>query len=137
MIWFVFFLLCLTAYRLTRLIVKDTFPPVLWIRDRLAGGWRPLTDKEWEVRNWNIAHGQGDVLPNLTQINGTQNRWVERKPWSPYWLAELLSCPWCASAYVSGALVAVVDLVYGIPVPWLQGPAVWAVAAVLASREEL
>ena len=38
----------LATYRLTRLVVADTFPPVLWLRDRLAGGWRPLTAKEQE-----------------------------------------------------------------------------------------
>lgn len=139
MTWFVFSLLCLTAYRLTRLIVKDTFPPVLWIRDRLAGGWRPMTDAEWRYR-MSTEYLKIPVEQRWRTTSDTgkrEHRWVERAGWSPDWLAELLSCPWCASAYVSGALVAAVDLVYGIPVPWLQGPAVWAVAAVLASREEL
>lgn len=27
----------LTTYRLTRLVVDDTFPPVKWVRDRLTG----------------------------------------------------------------------------------------------------
>ena len=44
MTWFVFALLCLTAYRATRLLIKDTFPPVLWLRDNLVGGWRPTTE---------------------------------------------------------------------------------------------
>jgi hypothetical protein len=127
-IWFVFLVMCLTAYRATRLLIKDTFPPVLWLRDTLAGGWRPLTEQEQrepvQVRTW---HAQ--------EVHGVMNRWVERRAWSPDWLAELITCPWCASAYVSGGLTAAVDVLYGVPVPWLVGPAVWAVAALLASRE--
>lgn len=139
MTWFVFVLMCLAAYRLTRLIVKDTFPPVLWLRDRLVGGWRPLTEPEQAqtlVRLQSIADTQDDPeFGQLRMINFKTSRYLTRKPWSPYWLAELLSCPWCASAYVSGGLTAAVDVFYGVPVPWLVGPAVWAVSAVLASRE--
>jgi hypothetical protein len=129
--YFVFILLCLTAYRLTRLLIKDTLPPVLWLRDRLVGGWRPMLSAEWEA-----IRQPGAKVPWAHQnINGVENRWVERQSWVPDWLAELLSCPWCASAYVSGALVAVTDVLYGLPVPWLQGMAVWAVAALLSSRK--
>jgi hypothetical protein len=128
---FVFLCLVLTAYRATRLIVKDDFPPVLWVRDRLVGGWRPLTGAEWEQ-----AQKTGmDQFKPTTAVKGVENRWIVRKPWSPHWLAELLGCPWCVSAYVSGALVLATDLTYGLPVPWLVGPAVWAAAALLASRE--
>lgn len=124
-------LMSLTAYRITRLIVKDTFPPVLWIRDRLAGGWRPLTAKERAApvavpwRNQTEEH------------DGVMERYVVRWRWVPHWLAELLSCPWCASAYVSGALILAMDLTTGVPWPWLMGVAVWAGASVMASREWL
>ncbi len=129
---YVFVLLCLTAYRLTRLLIKDTFPPVMWLRDRLVGGWRPITEEE--RRTIRSAADHTDVPFATTDINGVTNRWVVRRAWVPDWLAELLSCPWCASAYISGALVAVTDVTYGVPVPWLVGPAVWAVAALLSSR---
>jgi Protein of unknown function (DUF1360) len=129
---YVFALLCLAAYRLTRLLIKDTFPPVLWLRDNLVGGWRPLTPGEQEIQS--RQPGGNQAFP-LTEIGGVTNRWVTRRSWVPHWLAELLSCPWCASAYVSGALVAVTDITYGVPVPWLVGPAVWAVAALLSSRD--
>lgn len=125
---FVFVLLVLSAYRLTRLLVKDTLPPVLALRDRLAGGWRPLTLKEHneplQARTWR------------SQIfDDREMRWVEKKPWSPYWLGELITCPWCASAYVSGALTVLTDVFYGVPAPWLTGVAVWAGAALLTSQE--
>lgn len=140
-------LLSFAAYRLTRLLVKDTFPPVLWLRDRLAGGWRPLTPAEWRaVRGFTPATqrvrlkpgpGQPDTGLQTQDIDGKTHRWVEKRPWAPDWLSELITCPWCASAYVSGAVVAVADLTHGIPVPWLMGFAVWAGAAILASREWL
>lgn len=128
---YVFALLCLTAYRLTRLLIKDTFPPVLWLRDNLVGGWRPATEGEMRT----IRDPALSTPWHTTVIDGRTQRWVDRCDWVPDWLAELLSCPWCASAYVSGALVAVTDVTYGVPVPWLVGPAVWAVAALLASRD--
>jgi hypothetical protein len=134
--WFVFVLLVLTAYRGTRLIVRDTFPPVLWLRDRLAGGWRPLTGAEQERYaalneiDKRRVRERWAYDPEAAE----RGRYVRRAPWSPHWLAELITCPWCASAYVSGALVAVTDLTYGLPVPWLTGPAVWAGASLLAGQ---
>lgn len=124
-----FVLLVLTAYRVTRLVVKDTLPPVLWLRDRLAGGWRPLTAGEQEAPtavSWrNQTEYHDDVL----------ERYLPRSRWSPAWLAELITCPWCASGWVTGALMAVTDVTYGVPAPWLVGPAVWAASALLASRD--
>lgn len=133
-------LLVLAVYRLTRLVVKDDFPPVLWVRDRLAGGWRPLTSREWEIiRSNRFDPGKpGGSKPNpfqMRDIDETASRWVERARWSPHWLAELMTCPWCASGWLSGAVVAATDLTVGLPVPWLYGVAVWGAAAPLASRE--
>lgn len=119
-------MLTAVAYRGTRLVVRDTLPPVLWLRDRLAGGWRPMTEKE-RLRT------DGDDWP-IQKINEVDNRYVYRWARSPDWLAELITCPWCASAYVSGALVAVTDLSVGVQWPWLMGGAVWATSALLTSR---
>lgn len=130
--WFTLLVLALAAYRITRLIVKDDFPPVLWMRDRLVGGWRPLTPREWDQ-----VRTVGEPVPFHTKdIPGKgASRYVERRSWVPYWLAELLGCPWCVSAYVSGALTGATDAVSGVPRPWLVGVAVWALSALLASRE--
>jgi len=131
-----FVLLVLTVYRLTRLITTDDFPPVLWVRDRLAGGWRPLTMSE------NRAYSNAKALNDpegpsfvTTEINGVTHRWVNRSDWSPDWLAELITCPWCASGWASSAVVLATDLTVGLPVPWLYGVAVWGAAALLASRK--
>ncbi|MFJ8538174.1 DUF1360 domain-containing protein [Streptomyces sp. NPDC093591] len=127
--WLLLIMLSLATYRLTRLVVEDTFPPVLWLRDRLVGGWRPLTEAEWE-------HVRSKGVPWKTQaIDGVENRWVERKKWSPYWLAELLSCPWCASGWVALALTAGTWAVVGLPVPLLVWFAVWAAGALIAAQD--
>jgi hypothetical protein len=34
---FTFVLMTLSAYRLTRLLVEDNFPPILWVREKLTG----------------------------------------------------------------------------------------------------
>lgn len=131
MIWFVAVCMALTVYRATRLITRDTFPPVLWLRDTLSGGWRPLTEQEWRWR----VDPKLDTSWMRMDDSAPPNRWVERAAWSPYWLAELVSCPWCASGWIAGALTLATDLTYGLPVPWLVGPAVWAAGALLASKE--
>jgi len=126
-------LLILVAYRATRLVVRDTFPPVLWARDRLAGGWRKLTEAE---RDRYYATSEKSELIKQWEINKNDltQRYIRRVSWSPHWLAELITCPWCASAYVSGALVLITDCVIGIQWPWLMGGAVWAGASLIASR---
>lgn len=131
--WFVLTLMALTVYRLTRLVIKDTLPPVLWLRDHIAGGWRPMTGKEWA--QFRVKSSKPLWLVRV--INDDTNRYIYRWSWSPEWLAELWSCPWCVSGWIAGAVTAVTDIVIGIPVPVLQGVAVWALGAVAASRKEL
>lgn len=129
-LWLLSIVLVFGSYRLTRLITKDDFPPVLWARDRLAGGWRPLTEREWSQ-----FREEGHTEFKTTTLDGETNRWVQRASWSPYWLADLVTCPWCASAYVSLGLVGGTALWVGLPVPLLMWLGVWAASAVLASQE--
>jgi hypothetical protein len=130
--WLLLLVMSLATYRLTRLLVADTFPPVLWLRDRLVGGWRPLTEPEQEI----VARQPGGNHPfPLTEVDGVQQRWNTRRRWSPFWLAELLSCPWCASGWVALAVTGGVWASVGLPVPLLVWPAVWAVGALIAAQE--
>ena len=152
-VWLLVVLLCAATYRLTRLIVRDDFPPVLWLRDRLVGGWRPLTDKEHAAYLTAPRDRIGDVLPlklkadapawmkhvqsvDYEDPRGTQeSRFIVRWTWVPYWLSDLLSCPWCASGWVSLALVVAVAFTVGVPAPLLVWPAVWGAGALLAARK--
>lgn len=136
MIWFVTVLMALTVYRATRLVTRDTFPPVLWMRDHLAGGWRNLTTEEQRYLFGEGVSEKRLELRKLWNVNpeGTQ-RYLYRSRYSRYWIGELITCPWCASGWVAGALTLTVDLTYGLPVPWLVGPAVWGAGALLASQD--
>jgi hypothetical protein len=140
MLWLYLIMMALSGYRLTVLVVRDTFPPVLWLRDRVVGGWRPLTDKEWSAVR---AAGRGEK-PFHTQsldfggARGEQEaRWIDRKPWVPYWLAELMSCPWCASGWIALALACAgaAQGFYGWPVAWMVWGSVWAFSALLAAKD--
>jgi hypothetical protein len=137
--WLLSIILVFGSYRLTRLITKDDFPPVLWMRDKLAGGWRPLTTKEQEQTSTVLQSVQDTYehpeFGQVRMINFQASRYVRRAKWSPWWLADLVSCPWCVSAYVSLALVGVTALWIGLPVPLLMWFAVWGASALLASKE--
>lgn len=138
--WLLILCMAVANYRATRLISKDDFPPVLWLRDRLAGGWRPLTTREQE--HYPVKTPTDDQpfvrdrkLGNLTLIDGQVNRYVRRSRRSPYWLAELVSCPWCVSGWLAAALTAAVAFTVGVPAPLLVWGAVWGASSLLASRE--
>jgi hypothetical protein len=144
--WLLLIVISLAVYRVTRLLVKDTFPPVLWLRDRFVGGWRPLTSAEWELvraRSFDPKHQPGiqeESLPfqmrDVDHGNGEEaSRWVEKWSWVPEWLSDLLSCPWCASGWVSLAVVAAVAYTVGVPAPVLVWPAVWAAGSLLAAQK--
>jgi hypothetical protein len=141
-LWLLLIVMSLATYRVTRLVVADTFPPVLWLRDRLVGGWRPLTEKEREKYVTDVAGVvEGPVaLPHpqlgaLLRTDGEVSRYARRVEWSPFWLSELLSCPWCASGWVALGVTGGVWAVAGLAMPVLVWFAVWALGALLAGQE--
>jgi hypothetical protein len=137
--WLLLLVMALATYRGTKLVVEDTFPPVLWLRDRLVGGWRPLTLKESETNRLPVLdEGQSATvagLGGLTMTDGIVHRYVHRWRRSPFWLAELISCPWCASGWVAAGVTAGTWAVAGLPLPILVWAAVWAVGALLAAQD--
>lgn len=134
--WLLMIVMSLATYRLTRLLIKDTFPPVLWLRDRLAGGWRPLTEPEVRTLAVLPPEKANDLRKIVWQVDEkAENRYVYRAAWSPYWLAELVSCPWCASGWISMGVTAGTWGATGLPVPLLVWPAVWAAGALLAAQD--
>lgn len=139
--WLLLVLMSLATYRLTRLLVDDTFPPVLWLRDRAVGGWRPLTEKEQHTQALPaLAEGQRVVtaqLGGLMMVEGELHRYVDRSERVPFFFAGLLSCPYCASGWVAMAVAAGVWWWLGLAVPllvllWL---AAWALGGLLAAQE--
>lgn len=141
--WLYLIMMALSGYRLTVLVVRDTFPPVLWLRDRIVGGWRPLTDKEWAAYRARQAGASSAWMKHTKSIDfegvrGTQEaRWMDRKPWVPYWLSELVSCPWCASGWISLALASAgaAQGLYPWSRAWLVWGSVWAVSALMAAKD--
>lgn len=73
---------------------------------------------------WWVQH----LRPTIVRKDGSTDWW---------WLGELASCPWCASAYLSGGLVLVTWLIgYSLPVPVFCWLAVWGAGALLAYAAE-
>jgi hypothetical protein len=128
--WFLLASLSLSTFILTKLIVDFDFPPVLWLRDRVVGGWRPLTLAE-------RADHRSDPssAPAIQQIDGEPHRYLARKGWVPLFFAELMGCPWCVSGWISAATVAGTWAAAGLPVPVLYWLSAWALGALLAQRD--
>lgn len=124
--WLLLVLMSLTTYRITRLCTEDTFPPMLWVRDRLAGGWRDMTEPEQLKEHRAVVVDGGDGVPQI---------YIRRWKRSPFWLAELISCPWCASGWVALGVVTATWGFVGLDYPVLWWPAVWALGALLAAQE--
>ena len=133
--WFALAALSLATFILTKLVVDLDFPPVLWLRDRVVGGWRPLTLAETDRLQRSIATKGAGVPWKWQEFDGERHVWAERTPWIPLFFAELMSCPWCVSAWLSAGLVTGTWAVAGLPVPLLLWPSTWALGALLAQHD--
>ncbi|MBE4735700.1 DUF1360 domain-containing protein [Streptomyces caniscabiei] len=140
-LWLLLIVMSLATYRVTRLVVADTFPPVLWLRDRLVGGWREPTMKEQHHELFPTGEVEEHTLKSVPGLGMFQlvddELFIYARRWkrSPFWLAELLSCPWCASGWIALAVTAGVWAVAGLAMPALVWLAVWAAGALLAGQE--
>lgn len=112
-----FVILSLATFRITWLITKDDFPPIFYAR-RWIQQLRPGVMR----------------VPARVHARYTDNNLYGEEPYFDYWwLGELVSCTWCASAYVSGALVFATWRLHGLPLPLLWWFAVWGAGAFLAN----
>jgi len=103
----------LTSFRLTRLVVEDDFPLVKIPREWVIG--KPVYN--YDTEQWEPA-------------NKHEGRWY-------YWFGELISCPWCASGWISLGLVVLVaaSTKSGLLVEWfLLWIATWAIGSVTAAK---
>lgn len=113
--WLLLALMSLATFRLTRLVVFDTFPPVAWVRTRLQHA-RPTVTRTVDV------HQDGRIYPGQIE--------------EYWWLGELVGCLWCASAYISGGVTLIVWAVYGLPAPVLIWLGVWGAGAYLVKAAQ-
>lgn len=127
--WLLVTLMVLAVFRLTRLVVNDDFPPVLWLRDRFVGGWRKLTTDEIASMKYTTDR------PDVVEGDGPKMRYVAKWRWVPNWISDLLSCPWCASGWIALGVTVGVAFTVGVPAPLIVWPAVWGGGALLASRQ--
>ena len=45
-------LMTVATYRVTRVVVEDTFPPVQWVRDRVTGEQQPVVQRWRWIPDW-------------------------------------------------------------------------------------
>lgn len=98
----IFVLNALLVYRVTRFVIEDTL--IDGIRNKVLG---------WIVGS-QVEMGP-DGMPKLR----IPSLWRRK-------LRELLTCPYCLSAYVAAAATIVTDHYYNVPLPWFYWLAVAA-----------
>ena len=103
--WLLLIILSLATFRLTRLITRDDFPPVFWLRQKIV-----------------------ELRPDYVRSKDQQT--------VHWWLGELVTCLWCASGWVSLALVVTVWALHGLAVPLLWWFAVWAGGSLITSAAD-
>lgn len=87
-------LLIVAIWRVTRLLVRDEFPPIRAVRD-------------WVLTTFATVDSAGEL--------GNTSRWGA--PGRS--LAYLWTCTWCMSVWVGAGLVALADWRLSVPLPWL------------------
>lgn len=96
-------LMVLGIARLTRLLVKDAFPPVRLVRDWIDAHW------------WDHDIEAGRARPKTVK----RRRWFWR--WVGHSIAYVWTCDWCMSVWVGFGAWAVADwgTTISVPYPWL------------------
>jgi hypothetical protein len=89
-----YLLICLTTFSLTRLIIKDSFPPIATPRDWILNWFEP--DGEWQLEH-------PDTRPHLGPLGRS--------------LAYLLTCPWCMSIWIGALVVYGFTWFVSVPLP--------------------
>lgn len=92
-----FLALVVTIWRVTRLMIKDTFPPIKAIRD-------------WSVHTFGVLDRDGALT------SGKGPRGLRGLAFT---YAYIWTCPWCMSVWAGAAVVALADWRLDVPYPWL------------------
>ncbi len=115
-VWLTYLLIVLVTFSVTRLVIKDTFPPLGVPRDHLINWWDP--DDEWKIER--MSRG----LPEPQAHWGAVGRS----------LRYLMQCPWCMSVWVVAGVIWVFTLYVSVPLPWAVGIATRAVVGLIANN---
>jgi len=103
-LWLLYLLIWLVIYRVTRLVLLDTVPPIGWARERVLNWLEP--SPQW------MFHRDGSPRrPDARSHLGGLGRSLH----------YLMTCPWCMSVWVGAATVYIFTLYVDVPLPW----AVW------------
>lgn len=115
---FILILMTLTTFRITWLVTKDSLPFV-----KLPRQW--FITKAIKTRTTVEEYDSPDD-------RGKPGYMGYRGGW--YYLAELVTCPWCVSVWVAGMVTLVTTLVSsrGLSMPWLWFGATAGGAALIA-----
>lgn len=115
---FLLILMILTTFRVTWLITRDSIPLV-----RLPREW--LLDKAVQTRQLHPSYETPDD-DDAQEVETFRGGW--------YYLADLVTCPWCVSVWVAGVVTVVTVLVSptGLSMPWLWFGATAGGAAITA-----
>lgn len=109
----VYALIALVTFRVTRLVIEDTFPPLGVPREWLINWWAP-TD------SWMIYHP--DARPHWGALGRS--------------LRYLFTCPWCMSVWVGAGVVYVFTLYVSVPLPVAAWIVSSAATGLIASVED-
>lgn len=113
--WLLWFGLIVATARVTRLLVKDEFPPTRVVR-------------EWFIQSFARHNAAGELArePSFGPFAGLM-----------YSIAYIWTCPWCMSVWVSAGLWWIaVWAGFSVPLPWLMMAAASLLAGWLGSWDE-
>lgn len=115
---FLLVIMILTAFRVTWLITRDSIPLV-----RIPREW--LISKAVHTRQ---------LAPSYETPDDDKQDYVATYRGFWYHVADLVTCPWCVSVWVSGVVTIVTVLVSptGLSMPWLWFGATAGGAAIVA-----
>jgi hypothetical protein len=127
--WLALTIAALAAYRLTRLIVEDDFPPVAWLREKWLGRW-PASDTVFDP-SVVVETGDGEGRAGRVDVVWVPalGDWVARQP---HPLGELIACYWCLGFWVATVCTLLVLAVPGAGMVVLAPFAVSTVVGALA-----
>lgn len=116
MTWLALILDGLAVYRLTRLVTADTLTQP-W-RDRII---------RWSYLRWSDTIGPDEVAEDVMG-SGSVQRMAEADEHEVPWLAQLISCRFCAGVWCAALVTAARWCV-----PTLWGPPAWGLAIACAA----